>query len=209
MLVFPVTAPLITSGRSAFPRVARLTRDLRWNPLALDIADAIVASRGATVAQLAAFLERAGIRAVRVIDHEDDLPEVALLVQWAWKRLPAASRRMLGVLSHVEGDSVDLDSLAARRHPGTARSARRDRRPRTLALVQEPMRAGRRSTGGAARGAKAEASSCRARSSTTSVAPRGAPERSWWNRRTSLRRWLTLPVSDLSAMLRIERCSSA
>lgn len=112
VLVYPVTAPLITSGKSAFPRVAALTRVLRWNPLALDIADAVVGSRAASVSELAAFLDAHGIGAVRVIDHEDDLPEVALLVAWAWKRLSPNARRMLGVLSHVEGDSVDLDSLA-------------------------------------------------------------------------------------------------
>jgi hypothetical protein len=141
VLIFPVTAPLITSGRSAFPRVARLTRELRWNPLALDIADAIVAARGATVTQLAEYLEHAGIATVRVIDHEDDLPEVALLVAWAWKRLSAASRRMLGVLAHIEGDSVDLDSLA--RLAGI--KPVRDRQAAIGALerwhlVQEPMR---------------------------------------------------------------------
>ncbi|MDB5218364.1 MAG: transcriptional regulator, family protein [Myxococcaceae bacterium] len=112
VLVYPVTAPLITSGKSAFPRVAALTRVLRWNPLALDIADAIVSSRGASVKGLAAFLEAHGIGTVRVIDHEDDLPEVALLVAWGWTRLTPHARRMLGVLSHVEGDSVDVESLA-------------------------------------------------------------------------------------------------
>jgi hypothetical protein len=139
VLVYPVTAPLITSGKSAFPRVAELTRVLRWNPLALDIADAVVRSRASTVKELEAFLLDEGILSVRVIDHEDDLPEVALLVSWAWKRLSPASRRMLGVLSHVEGDSVDLASLAhlARVRPSTAVGA--------LApleqwhLVQEPM----------------------------------------------------------------------
>jgi hypothetical protein len=141
VLIFPVTAPLITSGRSAFPRVARLTRELRWNPLALDIADAIVGSRAATVAQLDAFLHHEGIATVRVIDHEDDLPEVALLVAWAWTRLSAASRRMLGVLAHIEGDSVDLDSLA---RLAALRSART--KAKAIAalehwhLVQEPMR---------------------------------------------------------------------
>ena len=93
MLVYPVTAPLITSGKSAFPRVAALTRELRWNPLALDIADAIVSSRAASVAELAAFLDAHGIGAVKVIEHEDDLPEVALLVAWAWKRLSPSARR--------------------------------------------------------------------------------------------------------------------
>jgi hypothetical protein len=111
VLVFPVTAPLVTSGRHAFPRVARLTRLLRWNPLALDLADAIVASRAATVSGLASFLEERGVARVRVIDHEDDLPEVALLVDWAWPRLGAPSRRVLAVLAHVDGDHVDRASL--------------------------------------------------------------------------------------------------
>ena len=141
VLIFPVVAPLITSGRSAFPRVARLTRMLRWNPLALDIADAIVTSRGATASELARFLEHEGIGTVRVIEHEDDLPEVALLVAWAWQRLSPASRRMLGVLAHIEGDSVDVDSLARL-------AAVRQSRVRTDALaalerwhlVQTPMR---------------------------------------------------------------------
>ena len=138
VLVYPVTAPLVTSGRSAFPRVARLTRRLRWNPLALDIADAIVASRGATVDALAAFLEEHGVGRVRVIDHEDDLPEVALLVAWAWGRLDAESRRVLGVLAHVEGDNVDVASLgvlARTRDPERALAPLEKWR-----LVQEPMR---------------------------------------------------------------------
>lgn len=112
VLVFPVTAPLVTSGKTAFPRVAALTRALRWNPLALDIADAMVGSRGVTVAALARFLEEQGIGRVRVIDHEDDLPEVSLLVAWVWTRLTEESRRILGVLAHVEGDHVDRASLA-------------------------------------------------------------------------------------------------
>lgn len=140
VLIFPVTAPLITSLRSAFPRVASLTRVLRWNPLALDIADAIVGSRAATVAQLGTFLDENGIGSVRVIDHEDDLPEVALLVAWAWKRLSAASRRMLGVLAHVEGDSVDVASLArlARVRSGDTKTA--ITALERWHLVQEPMR---------------------------------------------------------------------
>ena len=112
VLIFPVTAPLVTAGRSAFPRVARLTRMLRWNPLALDIADGIVGSRAASVPALTAFLEQRGVQRVRAVEHEDDLPEIALLVDWAWRRLTAASRRILGVLAHIEGDHVDLASLA-------------------------------------------------------------------------------------------------
>jgi hypothetical protein len=112
VLIFPVTAPLVTAGRSAFPRVARLTRMLRWNPLALDIADGIVASGAASVSELSAFLEQRGVQRVRAVEHEDDLPEVAFLVEWGWRRLSAASKRILGVLAHIEGDHVDLVSLA-------------------------------------------------------------------------------------------------
>lgn len=111
VLLFPVTAPQVTSGESAFPRVASLTRRLRWSPLALDIADAIVSSRGATTASLARFLDEHGVSDVHVMEHEDDLPEVALLVAWAWSRLSPGSRRALGVLSHAFGDDTDIASL--------------------------------------------------------------------------------------------------
>jgi hypothetical protein len=138
VLVFPVTAPLVTSGRSAFPRVAKLTRTLRWNPLALDIADALVHTGAATVRQLASFLDANGVSRVRVIEHEDDLPEVALLVEWAWQRLGSASRRMLGVLSHIEGDHVDSASLArlARVHGDARRAVAQLER---WHLVQQPL----------------------------------------------------------------------
>jgi hypothetical protein len=112
VLVYPVTAPLVTTARDAFPRVGPLTRLLRWNPLALDIADALVASGATSVSELQSYLQRKRVDAVRVIAHEDDLPEVALLVAWCWQRLSPASRRMLGVLSHIEGDHMDLESLA-------------------------------------------------------------------------------------------------
>lgn len=112
VLIYPVTAPLVTSGEAAFPRVAALTRRLRWNPLALDIADAIVASGAATTGGLESFLAKSGIDSVHVIDHEDDLPEVALLVAWAWPRLAPEAHRMLAVLAWVEGDHVDHASLA-------------------------------------------------------------------------------------------------
>ena len=112
VLIFPVTAPLVTSGESAFPRVAALTRLLRWNPLALDIADGIVASRAMSVKALGQFLEDAGVTHVRALEHEDDLPEIALLVDWAWPRLSTAARRALAVLAHVQGDHVDGVSLA-------------------------------------------------------------------------------------------------
>ena len=112
VLIFPVVAPLVTSGASAFPRVAALTRLLRWNPLALDIADSIVASRATTVKALGEFLRNAGVTRVRALEHEDDLPEIALLVEWAWPRLSAEARRALAVLAHQEGDHMDGVSLA-------------------------------------------------------------------------------------------------
>jgi len=112
VFIYPVTAPLVTTGDSAFPRVSALTRVLRWNPLALDIADGIVASRAATVKSLAQFLQDAGVTQVRALEHEDDLPEIALLVDWAWQRLSAQARRILGVLAHIDGDHVDTTSLA-------------------------------------------------------------------------------------------------
>jgi hypothetical protein len=112
VLIYPVVAPLVTAGESAFPRVAALTRLLRWNPLALDIADSIVASRAASVKALGEFLREAGVTRVVALEHEDDLPEIALLVDWAWARLSVAARRILAVLAHMEGDHVDAVSLA-------------------------------------------------------------------------------------------------
>lgn len=139
VLVFPVTAPLATSGRPAFPRVAALTRRLRFSPLALDVADAIVGSGGASVGDLERYLDRAGIGAVRVIDHEDDLPEVALLVAWAWKRLGPEPRRMLGVLAHVEGDHVDVASLARLARVPSSRARASVAALERWHLVQEAM----------------------------------------------------------------------
>jgi hypothetical protein len=112
VFLFPVVAPLATSGESAFPGVAALTRLLRWNPLALDIADGIVASRAASVTALRKFLVDRGVTDVHPLEHEDDLPEIALLVDWAWPRLGKYARRALAVLAHVEGDHMDVDSLA-------------------------------------------------------------------------------------------------
>lgn len=139
VLIFPVTAPLATAGKSAFPRVRALTRALRFSPLALDIADSIVASKASSVSKLGGFLERAGVGRIVAVEHEDDLPEVALLVEWSWQRLDAACRRMLIVLAHSDGDHMDADSLAKLARVRTAPR-------RALAalqrwhLVQEPMR---------------------------------------------------------------------
>jgi hypothetical protein len=138
VLVFPVAAPLAMSGQSAFPRVKALTRTLRFNPLALDIADSVVASRAASVPALARYLDENGVSRVRAVEHEDDLPEVALLVAWAWPRLAPESRRMLVVLAHVEGDHMDAVSLAklARALGDPARGLKPLER---WHLVQEPV----------------------------------------------------------------------
>ncbi len=136
VLVYPVTPPNVTTGRAPFPRVSGLTKTLRWNPLALDIADAIVASGEASADALRTYLEAEGVGRVRVIDHEDDLPEVALLVKWAWARLPVTSRRVLGALAHMEGDHVDGASIAK-----LARTTTKALGPLLrFRLVQEPLR---------------------------------------------------------------------
>jgi hypothetical protein len=129
---------LATAGRSAFPRVARLTKLLRFNPLALDIANALVSAGVATVHELHRWLLASGIERVRVVDHEDDLPEVSLLVDFAYPRLDATARRLLNVLSHMTGDHVGADSLFVLARAGQSG-------PGALAqlldwhLVQEPL----------------------------------------------------------------------
>jgi hypothetical protein len=114
--------------------VRALTRLLRWNPLALDIADALVTTRAAPPEALRAFLLAQGVEQVRVMAHEDDVVEVRLLVDWAWARLAPAARRMLIVLAHCPGDHMDAASLAtlARAPRGALTALRRWR------LVQEP-----------------------------------------------------------------------
>lgn len=109
--LFPVVAPLNAAGETAFSRVRPLAKLLRHNPLALDVADAIVRSAAIGVRPLRSWLLDEGIEDVRVIDHEDDLPEVALLVDWAWRGLGAVERRLLAVLAHTGGDHVDGASL--------------------------------------------------------------------------------------------------
>jgi hypothetical protein len=137
MAIFPVVAPLMQARRDAFPSVRALTSLLRWNPLALDIADALVTTRGTTPEKLRTWLVAEGVEHVRVMAHEDDVAEVRLLVEWAWARLTPAARRMLIVLAHCPGDHMDARSLAA-----LARLPRRGAEPlralRRWRLVQEP-----------------------------------------------------------------------
>jgi hypothetical protein len=139
--VFPVMAPLVTTGRSPFPAVAGLTALLRWNPLALDISNALVESRAVTAPALGAWLVESGVGRVSVIAHEDDLPELRFLVQWVWPRLGAVGRRLLAVLGHLQGDHIDAASLAILARAG-GRSGGADAalaQLRRWHLVQEPL----------------------------------------------------------------------
>ncbi len=136
--VFPVAPPLVTLGGSPFPRIAGITRLLRWNPVALDLADALVAGGIITEDRLAAWLCARGVDRVHAVLHEDDLPEVALLVAFAWSHLPPAARRLLAVMAHMGGDHIDVDSLAklGRTRAGTQEALEHLLR---LRLIQEPM----------------------------------------------------------------------
>jgi len=136
--VFPVIAPLIQSRQNAFPAVRALTSLLRWNPLALGIANALVGSGAITVDGLRTWLQDQGIGRVRVMAHEDDVVEVRLLVEWAWRRLPAVARRMLTVLAHCPGDNMDATAIGrlARAGKGTRSALARLRR---WELIQEPL----------------------------------------------------------------------
>ena len=134
MAIFPVVAPLVQARRDAFPSVRALTVLLRWNPLALDIADALVTTRATTAEALRAWLLAEGVERVRVMMHEDDVVEVRLLVEWAWARLDAAARRALVVLACSPGDHMDARSIGVlARAPAGALS-----RLRRWRLVQEP-----------------------------------------------------------------------
>ncbi len=138
--IFPVSAPQSLTGQAAFTRVRELTPWLRQNPLALDIADALVKTRAASVGTLRDWLVDHGVLDVRAVDHEDNLPEVSLLVRWAWARLTRPERRMMAVLAATDGDHVDVASLAklaAVRAPDEARRALS--RLRAWHLVQTPL----------------------------------------------------------------------
>lgn len=137
--VYPVVAPLATSGTGPFRRVRSLTRLLRHNPLALDIADGFVQSQVVTVGALEGWLVDRGVDRVRVVAHEDDLPEVALLVDWAWRRLGADERRILAVLAHAGGDHVDASSLGALARVAGPSLHRALARLRAWRLVQCPF----------------------------------------------------------------------
>jgi hypothetical protein len=136
--VFPVVPPLVTAGRSPFRAVAALTALLRWNPLALDVSNALVESGAITAAALGAWLVRRRVARVSVVAHEDDVPELRLLLRWVWPQLGRVGRAMLVTLAHLQGDHVDGESLAslARAGRGAGRALAQLRR---WHLVQEPL----------------------------------------------------------------------
>jgi hypothetical protein len=111
--VYPVNPPLVLRGDTPYSSVAALTRLLRYNPLSLSVADALVTSGAATAPELERHLVSNGVHRIRVIADEDDLPEVRLLVEWVWGKLDPTARRVVGVLVHSSGDHVDRDSLLA------------------------------------------------------------------------------------------------
>jgi hypothetical protein len=136
--IFPVVPPLVTAGRSAFPRVAALTKLLRWNPLALDIADRLVATRAISRAALRRYLIEGGVERIAVMSNEDDVAEVRLLLDWAWPHLTAQSRAMLAALAYAEGDDIDEQSLGELARTGSA-SGTALAALRRWHLVQEPL----------------------------------------------------------------------
>jgi hypothetical protein len=136
--VFPVVAPLATAGGALFRNVAELTALLRWNPLALDVASALVASGAVTAPALGDWMLRHGVGRVAPIAHEDDLPEVRLLVRWVWPHLTPPARRLLAALAHLEGDNTDAASLIALARAGRG-GARALGQLRSWHLVQEPL----------------------------------------------------------------------
>jgi hypothetical protein len=111
--IHPVVAPIAANGESPFPRVRSLGRLLRESPLALDVADALVECGAIELGDLRAWLRAHGVERVCVVDDEDDLPEVRLLVDWAWPRLPSGTRRLLAVLAHMGGDHMDAEALGS------------------------------------------------------------------------------------------------
>lgn len=134
--VFPVVPALIDRRELPFPAVGALTRLLRWHPVALDIADALVERRRVSVSELARRLRRAGVERVVPVAHEDDVPEVKAVVREALRELSPAGRRMMSVLATARGDSMDGDSLA--KLAGARRGAEALAALTQLRLVQTP-----------------------------------------------------------------------
>jgi hypothetical protein len=136
--IVPVVPPLVLADEPPYPRVASLTRMLRSNPLGLEIADALVSERVMNAEALGRWLVKQGVERVRPLDHEDDVPEVALLVALGWSVLDPVARRMLAVLAHMGGDHMDAESLSRLSRAGK-RAGESLARIRSLRLVQTPL----------------------------------------------------------------------
>jgi hypothetical protein len=97
-----------------------------------------VSSGASAVGKLSEWLILGGVDRVTAVDHEDDLPEVSLLVDWAWQRLGKPARGMLGVLSYMSGDHMDTQSLFELSRTST-RATSALGQLRRWHLVQEPF----------------------------------------------------------------------
>lgn len=136
--IVPVVPALIARREIPFPAIAKLTRLLRWHPVALDIANALVTQGHLSVAALEQRLHARHVEEIVRIDHEDDIPEVAAVVMEARRFVSPAARRMLDVLSAMGGDSMDSASLGRlARVRGPAEALEMLAR---LRLVQSPAR---------------------------------------------------------------------
>ncbi|MBL8744628.1 MAG: hypothetical protein JNK04_26145 [Myxococcales bacterium] len=134
--VVPVVPALIARRENPFPAIAPLTGLLRWHPVALDVADALVRGGHLTVDRLEQRLVARGVRAIVPIEHEDDIPEVRAVVAEALRFVSPAGKRMLAVLASMGGDAMDADSLA---RLGRARDGARELAAlAALRLVQLP-----------------------------------------------------------------------
>ncbi len=136
--IFPVVPPLIERREILFPRVARLTPILRWNAVALDLADGLVAARRATVVELALALSKAGVDRVVPMAHEDDIPEVRAIVMAALARLGPAEKRILATLASSRGDAISTSALLSISRTGAA-GPEALRTLRSIRMVQEPL----------------------------------------------------------------------
>ncbi len=135
--VVPVTPPLIDRRRDLFPRVAGLTRLLRWNAVALDVADGLVASGREDVASLRRALLAGGVDRIRPMAHEDDVPEVRAVVRAALRSVGPVARRLLAVLASSRGDSIGVEALLAIGRAGVRGPEALDALAETR-LVQQP-----------------------------------------------------------------------
>lgn len=135
--IFPVVPPLVTMQKSPFPRVAKLTRILRWHAVALDLADALVGSGMTTENALELRLLAQHVDRVVPLAHEDDVPEVRAVVLESLRHVSPIAKRMLGALAHMRGDNMDRSSLRDLSKAGRHADRAIDSLVR-LRLVQEP-----------------------------------------------------------------------